>query len=382
MPVAQLAKVGGEWEALADGGHEGLAFAKALQLTRLRSALAAARREEAHAEAFAADALTASTAEMQPAPSPMLPARARTAGASLSFGGAAGQLGGSGRISVGLSSPLRLGMGCANLTVQTAGVPRTHPVSGVATSDLSAPPPSAVASAVALPPEMEGDERTLNAEPNKRAYLRAAAVTRLPAAVRDTICAIEMMRKLPKEIWQSIFPVASLLMLLRHPSRHVRDAALPLLRRDLTEEPPQLVCELIDVAGEHRRTLPIRAPARTPEPRAASRCPPSDATAPSPTRAIDRGSLLTLLRRLVRSTSPAPLSRLLAAARDVPPRTQGPRASHLREAGHDGPNAAARLLHRQAPPPCHARSRQRRRAGRRPRRRPRRYHGRQGTSHA
>lgn len=80
------------------------------------------------------------------------------------------------------------------------------------------------------------DESLGVAEPSKRAYTRAAVVSSLPASVRDTIHAIEMIRKLPEEITTAILPGSSLLLLLSHPSRHVLDAALPLVRRSLQSE--------------------------------------------------------------------------------------------------------------------------------------------------
>ena len=42
----------------------------------------------------------------------------------------------------------------------------------------------------------------MHAEPNKRAYLRAAVFRRLSSADRDAIAGIEMIRKLPSDIWQ------------------------------------------------------------------------------------------------------------------------------------------------------------------------------------
>ena len=57
-----------------------------------------------------------------------------------------------------------------------------------------------------------------------------------------------MIRKLPKEIWCAILPASSLLQLLTHPSRHVRDVALPLLRRDLTDEDSEVVALLLAAA--------------------------------------------------------------------------------------------------------------------------------------
>mgnify|MGYP001270742330 CR=1 FL=1 len=64
------------------------------------------------------------------------------------------------------------------------------------------------------------DESLAIAEPNKRAYARAAVLSSLPAAVRDCIHAIEMLRKLPDDMTTSLLSGSSLLRLLRHPSHH------------------------------------------------------------------------------------------------------------------------------------------------------------------
>jgi hypothetical protein len=78
--------------------------------------------------------------------------------------------------------------------------------------------------------------------------------------VRDTIVGIEMVRKLPPNIVASILPGSSLLRLLRHPSRYVRDAALPLVRRSLRDESEDVVHDLIYGPQETRSNAGAEQP--------------------------------------------------------------------------------------------------------------------------
>ena len=154
-----------EWERLVDAGEDGMAMAKALQLTRVKASLAAAERVAAHA------------------------------------------------------------------AVRISGASSVDEEEGSRHSSVDHGSAAASQSILAVDGESLGV-----AEPNKRAYERAAVVSRLPASVRDAIHGIEMLRKLPDDIIIAMLPGSSLLQLLRHRSRHVRDAALPLVRRNLGGE--------------------------------------------------------------------------------------------------------------------------------------------------
>ena len=108
--------------------------------------------------------------------------------------------------------------------------------------------PSSLVALEPLEVEGEGSPGGVHVEPYKRANQRAAVVRRLPPADQDAIVAIEMIRKLPSEIKTVLLPSTSLLRLLRHLSPHVRDAALPLLKRDLSDETGEVRQLLIESA--------------------------------------------------------------------------------------------------------------------------------------
>lgn len=187
-------------QALADAGHEGLAMAKAMQLTRTRAALAVARGCCRRSAAGGTD----------------VPA--------MGGGGMAGATGSVAQLEkadVLKVSSDRMARTCSSGVIRQS-------------SSLAVAP---------IETEVEG-----SAEPHKRAFMRASVVNRLPPRVRESIVALEMIRKLPEDIWASLLPPSSLLMLLTHRSRHVRDAALPLLRRDFQEEPRELVSSLVTAA--------------------------------------------------------------------------------------------------------------------------------------
>ena len=164
-------------------------MAKALQLTRARAVLAAAERE-CEREQAAADSNIRSVSASSALRSSPLAAPSRTAAATM-------------------------------------------------------PPP--VALSVARVDRVD-DAKTVHAEPHKRAYQRAAVLSRLPSDVRNTCHSIEMIRKLPSSIVTSVLPASSLLMLLQHDSLQVRDAALPLVRRSLREESAEVQDALVRAA--------------------------------------------------------------------------------------------------------------------------------------
>lgn len=253
--AAHVAKLTADWERLSEAGEDGPAMAKALQLTRLKSTLASARSAVASAKAVQASNKGS-------------PTRGTLVQSTLPFQSSSSSSGSGNRgrhadayqppslQDVGVHSDCSNAGGRAN-TAAMAHASAHHGEGLSAEAQAKAEEEAAEAAAGRLdkldmaslvPDGNPASAEVAHVEPYKRGHQRATAIKALPTAVRDTIVAIEMMQKLPADMCAAVLPTSSLLTLLRHSSRHVRDAALPLIRRDLDGDPVDTVHGLVRAA--------------------------------------------------------------------------------------------------------------------------------------